>query len=66
MSKICRTFAARKDTIMKKRTYIQPEMSINMIASDTFVMLQPSNSNVEPNFAPKHYAPASVHRTPVF
>ena len=41
---------------MKKHTYIQPEIGINMIGSDAFVMLQPSNSNKEPEFAPKRAA----------
>lgn len=49
---------------MEKRTYIQPEMVVDAIGSDTFVMIQPSNSNVEPNFAPKRVDP--VRRTEVF
>lgn len=38
---------------MKKKMYKEPKMVVDAIGSDTFVMLQPSNSNVEPNFAPK-------------
>lgn len=44
---------------MKKLTYIQPETGINMIGSDTFVMLKPSNSNNEPNLAPKRISPTN-------
>ena len=38
---------------MKKKMYKEPKMVVDAIGSDTFVMLQPSNSNLEPNFAPK-------------
>ena len=65
MSDFCSTFAAELITIMEKRTYIKPEIGIDNIGSDTFVMIQPSNSNIEPNFLPT-WRPKNPTRTPVF
>ena len=50
---------------MEKRPYIKPEIGIDNIGSDTFVMIQPSNSNIEPNFLPT-WRPKNPTRTPVF
>jgi len=61
MSKICRTFAARKDTIMKKRTYIQPEMKVEGLSSLSSLMLpaSPTGNNYNPSGAPKRLSPAN-------
>ena len=38
MSKICRTFAAEKiNTIMEKRTYIQPEMDTMILPAEALM-----------------------------
>ena len=67
MSKICRTFAARKDTIMEKRTYIQPKCEAMILPKEALMddlILAGSGSM---STVGKTLAPAiGKHRTPVF
>jgi len=49
MSKICRTFAANLKMHMKKLQYIQPQMDVQSVSLDAFVMLLDSGSGLEPN-----------------
>ena len=43
--------------IMKKHTYMQPEMAVKEVHLDAFVMLLNSNSGIEPSGAPARVAP---------
>ena len=49
MSEICRTFAANLKMHMKKLQYIQPQMDVQSVSLDAFVMLLDSGSGPEPN-----------------
>ena len=51
MSKICRTFAPNFKKAMNKMKYIQPEMDVQSVTMDAFVMLLDSGSGPQP--APK-------------
>ena len=51
MSKICRTFAPNFKKAMNKMKYIQPEMDVQSVTMDAFVMLLDSASGPQP--APK-------------
>ncbi len=48
MSEICRTFAANLKMHMKKLQYIQPQMDVQSVSLDAFVMLLDSGSGLEP------------------
>ena len=52
MSEICRTFAANLKMHMKKLQYIQPQMDVQSVSLDTFVMLLDSGSAPETSGAP--------------
>ena len=54
MSKICRTFAPNLEKTMNKMKYIQPEMDVQSVTMDAFVMLLDSGSGLQPGMAPKH------------
>jgi len=54
MSKICRTFAANLEMHMKKLQYIQPQMDVQSVSLDAFVMLLDSGSAPETTGAPVH------------
>lgn len=55
MSDFCSKFAEKLETIMEKRTYIQPEMAVGAVNLDAFVMLL--NSNSAPETAPHRRDP---------
>ena len=57
MSKICRTFAAEMNTIMEKRTYIQPEVETAIYYSQGIMIPNsPTNGEMDPT-APSTPAP---------
>lgn len=48
MSDFCSTFAPNLNTIMEKRTYIQPKMAVEKMHHDASLMLLDSGSGTEP------------------
>ena len=64
MSKICRTFAPDLITIMKKRTYIQPEVEVAVMPKYAIMAWQ-NSPGVSFNPAPS-WRPKNPTRTPVF
>ena len=58
MSKICRTFATNLKKTMSKMTYIQPQMVVEIVSTDAFVMLLDSGSGPQPTTGGGSSAPA--------
>ena len=66
MSDFCSKFAAEKNTIMEKRTYIQPEVDTMVVPKDA--LMDPiilAGSGEGPTLAPT-WRPKNPTRTPVF
>ena len=64
MSKICRTFAAKIQTSMMKKTYIQPQITATQLRTQGLMLpSSPTDGGMDPQLTPN---PAPKHNTEVF
>ena len=70
MSDFCSKFAAEKNTIMEKRTYIQPKCEVVAVATSAMMDGNPLSGGSFPGGLPLNPAPTwrpkNPTRTPVF
>lgn len=53
MSDFCSTFAPNLNTIMEKRTYIQPEMAVELLRMEAMMLPgSPTDGGSDPHTAP--------------